>query len=186
MRARQRAHANARTSYYWAEVTGQHTNIYHITDCWSQQFNSLFVTFFRAIHGSRSSSLGATHEHQRLTRERKIFIQFFITNIWLAIFDIPFILIGYLEEPSHWLGYFVTLMYVINCSINGWVYLILNKTIQREVKEWIRDLPTWIAFNSFQTQQGSANHICTDSNMSLSQIRVRTPSPLTINKEVNV
>ena len=101
--------------------------------------------YFRMLHKTRLSStpLGMTQEKRRLAREKKIFFQFFITTIWLTIFDIPFIVIGYLEKPSIWLGYFVTLTYIINCSINGWVYLILNKTIRREVKLSTTELWKW-------------------------------------------
>lgn len=50
------------------------------------------------------------------------------------MFDIPFIAIGYIPNPSYWLGYFVTIAYTINCSINGWVYVFLNKTVQIEIR----------------------------------------------------
>ena len=47
---------------------------------------------------------------------------------------------GY-TDPSPALGYFTTMAYIINCSVNGWVYLILNKTIQKEVRAWMKELP---------------------------------------------
>jgi len=78
------------------------------------------------------------HEQRKAARERKVFIQFFITTIWLVVFDVPFITIGYIENPSHWLGYFVTLAYTINCSINGWVYCFMNKTVKREIRDMCR------------------------------------------------
>lgn len=64
-------------------------------------------------------------------------MQFFMTTLWLPVFDIPFIALSYMDEPSHWLGFFVTIAYTINCSINGWVYLIVNNTVQRQVKKMI-------------------------------------------------
>eukprot|EP00111_Clytia_hemisphaerica_P000369 TCONS_00000996-protein len=94
---------------------------------------------FRALReAQRNTSLDAVHEQRKSARERKVFIQFFITTIWLVVFDVPFITIGYIENPSHWLGYFVTLAYTINCSINGWVYCFMNKTVKREIREICR------------------------------------------------
>ena len=86
----------------------------------------------------RNTSLDAVHEQRKNARERKVFIQFFITTIWLVVFDVPFITIVYIDNPSHWLGYFVTLSYTINCSINGWVYCFMNKTVKREMRELFR------------------------------------------------
>ena len=74
---------------------------------------------------------------RKCIRERKIFMQFFMTTLWLPVFDIPFIAISYIDEPSHWLGLFVTIAYTINCSINGWVYVIVNCTVQRQIKKMI-------------------------------------------------
>lgn len=112
-----------------------------------QTIQQIIFFLFRAIKNARLSTatLSKTQESQRLARERKVFFQFFITNIWLVIFDIPFITMGHLEEPSRWLGYFVTITYIVNCSINGWVYLTLNKTIQKEIRVWIEDLAFWCA-----------------------------------------
>lgn len=87
----------------------------------------------------RTTSLDAVHEQRKNARERKVFMQFFITTIWLLVFDIPFVAIGYIPNPSYWLGYFVTIAYTINCSINGWVYVFLNKTVQIEMRNmWNR------------------------------------------------
>ena len=74
---------------------------------------------------------------RKCLRERKIFMQFFMTTLWLPVFDIPFIVLGYIENPSHWLGFFTTVAYTINCSINGWVYLVVNRTVQYQVKKMI-------------------------------------------------
>lgn len=112
------------------------TNKFHF-----HYFQTIYFTFFsyRTIRETqRSTSLDAVHEQRKNARERKVFIQFFITTIWLVVFDVPFITIGYIDNPSHWLGYFVTLSYTINCSINGWVYCFVNKTIKREIREVFR------------------------------------------------
>lgn len=93
------------------------------------------VCFSKIRSAQRTTSLDAVHEQRKNARERKIFIQFFITTIWLIVFDVPFIAIGYIDNPSYWLGYFVTLAYTINCSINGWVYVFLNRTVQIELKD---------------------------------------------------
>ena len=83
-------------------------------------------------------SLGTAHDIRINMRERKIFIQFLITTIWLIIVDVPFIAIGYVPNPSYWFGYFVTMAYTINCSINGWVYVFMNTVIKKELKNMFR------------------------------------------------
>ena len=50
---------------------------------------------------------------------------------------IDFNFTGYIDNPSHWLGFFTTVAYTINCSINGWVYLIVNRTVQYQVRKMI-------------------------------------------------
>lgn len=127
----------------------------------------LTILLSRTIHEARhgTSSLSTAQENRRFGRERKVFFQFFITIIWLAVFDIPFITLGYLDKPSRWLGYFVTIAYIINCSVNGWVYLILNKTIQKEIKIWISELPKWYRCKCIQVHYGNGTD-GTDSSCS--------------------
>ena len=66
-------------------------------------------------------------------RQRRIFFQFFITTVWLLIFDVPFVTLMFIPNPTSLYGFVVTLLYTINCSINGWVYLTLNKPIRRGI-----------------------------------------------------
>lgn len=73
-------------------------------------------------------------EQRRLFYEKKIFSQFLITSSWLLIFDVPFVAIGYMSNVTYKFGIFVTMAYVVNCSINGWVYLFMNKTVQAEIR----------------------------------------------------
>lgn len=71
----------------------------------------------------------------RFCKKKKIFIQFFVITTCLLLFEIPFVIIGYLPEASPWFGYFVTMAYILNCSINGWVYFFMNKMIRIEFKK---------------------------------------------------
>lgn len=67
----------------------------------------------------------------------------------LLLFEIPFVIIGYLPEASPWFGYFITMAYILNCSINGWVYFFMNKMIRIEFKKY-SSVETWL------TQQNKA------------------------------
>ena len=73
-------------------------------------------------------------------REKKIFTQFFVIISCFLIFDISLITIGHVKDPSQWFGLFVTVGYISNCSINGWVYLFMNRMIRSEAKRMFRRL----------------------------------------------
>ena len=67
-----------------------------------------------------------------MQRKRRVFFQFLITTIWLLVFDVPFILMSFLPVTPMY-GFCVTMAYTINCSINGWVYFLLNRGIRKAI-----------------------------------------------------
>ena len=117
----------------------------HISDaahCWWYSWFFLF----REIHSVNKLTARSGIKHGRdASWERKMFVQFFVTTLCLPVFDIPFISLSYLHNPSPWLGYFVTIMYTLSCSVNGWVYIIMNKVVRRSVKRMfhcLKSIPT--------------------------------------------
>ena len=115
---------------------------------------------------------------RKCLRERKIFMQFFMTTLWLPVFDIPFIVLGYMQQPSHWLGFFVTVAYTINCSINGWVYLVVNRTVQYQVKKMIFSPKTYLRNSTKDETPSNTDDMTEDSRgtmpMKNSALNVRT------------
>ena len=100
-----------------------------------------FLSFFRFLQRIRTSlTLSKLHIHRQIMREKKIFTQFFVIISCFLIFDIALITIGHVKDPSKWFGLFVTVAYISNCSINGWVYLFMNRMIRSEAKRMFRRL----------------------------------------------
>lgn len=94
---------------------------------------------FRYLQKIRKSlSLNAIHVRRQVARERKIFFQFAVITAIFLVFDISFITIGYLPEPSKWFGLAVSILLILNSSINGWVYLIMNQMIRGEIRRMFR------------------------------------------------
>lgn len=89
---------------------------------------------FRDLRQARNkiSNLNQMLEKKMVLRQRRVFFQFFITTIWLLIFDVPFILMSFLPVTPVY-GFCVTMAYTINCSINGWVYFSLNRGIRKAI-----------------------------------------------------
>ena len=100
-----------------------------------------FLSFFRFLQRIRTSlTLSKLHIQRQIMREKKIFTQFFVIILCFLIFDISLITIGHVKDPSKWFGLFVTVAYISNCSINGWVYLFMNRMIRSEAKRMFRRL----------------------------------------------
>ena len=100
-----------------------------------------FLSFFRFLQRTRTSlTLSKLHIQRQIMREKKIFTQFFVIISCFLIFDISLITIGHVKDPSKWFGLFVTVAYISNCSINGWVYLFMNRMIRSEAKRMFRRL----------------------------------------------
>ena len=67
-----------------------------------------------------------------MQHQRRVFFQFFITTIWLLVFDVPFILMNFLPVTPVY-GFCVTMALTINSSINGWVYFSLNRGVRKAI-----------------------------------------------------
>ena len=90
---------------------------------------------FRFLQRTRTSLVICTTQLKRqVIRERKIFSQFIIITTCFLVFDTSLIVISYLNNPSKWFGLFVSTTYILNCSVNGWVYLSMNQFIRGEVR----------------------------------------------------
>ena len=90
---------------------------------------------FRFLQRTRTSLVICTTQLKRqVIRERKIFSQFIIITTCFLVFDTSLIVISYLSKPSKWFGLFVSTAYILNCSVNGWVYLSMNQFIRGEVR----------------------------------------------------
>ena len=95
----------------------------------------LLSIIFRFLQRTRTSLVICTTQLKRqVIRERKIFSQFIIITTCFLVFDTSLIVISYLNNPSKWFGLFVSTAYILNCSVNGWVYLSMNQFIRGEVR----------------------------------------------------
>ena len=105
-------------------------------NCWvNVSFLFKYDFIFRFLQRTRTSLVICTTQLKRqVIRERKIFSQFIIITTCFLVFDISLIVISYLSKPSKWFGLFVSTAYILNCSVNGWVYLSMNQFIRGEVR----------------------------------------------------
>lgn len=105
-------------------------------NCWVKvSFLFKYDFIFRFLQRTRTSLVICTTQLKRqVIRERKIFSQFIIITTCFLVFDISLIVISYLSKPSKWFGLFVSTAYILNCSVNGWVYLSMNQFIRGEVR----------------------------------------------------
>ena len=75
------------------------------------------------------------------------------------VYDTSLIAISYIENPSKSFGLFVTLVYTLNASINGWVYLSMNQLIRGAVKR--------LLWRKLKTIRRESNVSVTDTKISV-------------------
>lgn len=86
----------------------------------------------RELHAQISSSLPEL-EVKRRKREIKLFIQFFVICAYYTIVEILFnVVFRFLN--GKWLGLIINLMYILQCSINGYVYVGMNTTVRKQIR----------------------------------------------------
>src|SRR5262249_34688511 len=85
----------------------------------------------RRLHAEISPTL-PHHEIQRRKIETKLFIQFFIIFAYYAVLEILFnVVFRFLN--GKWLGLIISLLYIGQCSINGFVYVGLNSAVREQI-----------------------------------------------------
>lgn len=97
--------------------------------------NVLIFTYVHQMHKLVSGSLRrVTHENVRRNREFKLFIQFFIIATWLVVYDVCYNALSRAFDHSKWVGLVISWLYIGQCSINGYVYLALNSSLRKQLK----------------------------------------------------
>lgn len=97
--------------------------------------NVLIFTYVHHMHKQVAGSLRReTQENVRRNREFKLFIQFFIIATWLVVYDVCYNVLSRAFDHSKWVGLVISWLYIGQCSINGYVYLALNSSIHRQLR----------------------------------------------------
>jgi hypothetical protein len=107
----------------------------------------------RTQHAATTSLNTPAHISVKQDRERKLFIQFFITVIVFIVYDIMFNVLPVISKRysiqhvthincvynlSEYIGISCYIAYIANCSINGYIYVLMNGRIRKKVTSLLK------------------------------------------------